>query len=580
MIRRSAPPFLLLVAAAVYFWRLGDAPVYLAPDEAIIATGAYALATTGRNLDGTYLPLYFYIPLSASWFMPAIYYLMALVLQVAPLAEWSIRVPTASVGLVNIVLTYFAGRRLLGDWKWGLAAAVALACAPAHFMLSRYAVDYIYPSPFVLAWLLCLLTAVEPGRSGWWYTAAGISLGLGWYSYISAIVLMPLFLILTFAFLMMKKRRWVGGVAVAAGFVVAVMPFAAWLITHPSAFAGTAARYGLVPSESDASVGAVAAALDIGAIAARYLQFFTPEFLFRTGDTYLPFSTRADGVFAAAAAVVILAGIFEALRTRAAEKLLVLFVFVIAPVAAALLPDDGAIRRATIMLPFGALLAAIGAERLFRIDRLPRLSQIAMTVGALAFVAGAVYSGWIAINQHRVSQTGLQVLAAGAAWGGLALMSRRMRHGSAVLAGVYLGIVLQFAVFQQHYYGAYIIRSAPWLNGNVRGALETFMDEADRHTLSTPHIGTLRNGKGDWDLKNRWLPAYWRFYTLKHHREDLLARTVILAPNDSMDSLPSGTVVLANAESPEVSKLLRGSMIMLAEIPELDRPPFFSVLLR
>ena len=36
--------------------------MYLASDEAIIANDAYAIATTGRTLDGVFLPLYVYVP--------------------------------------------------------------------------------------------------------------------------------------------------------------------------------------------------------------------------------------------------------------------------------------------------------------------------------------------------------------------------------------------------------------------------------------------------------------------------------------------------------------------------------------
>src|SRR5436190_13507890 len=111
---RRAPIILLLIAAACYFWRLHDAPMYLASDEPIIANDAYAIATTGRTLDGVFMPLYVYVALSASWFMPYIYYWTALWLQVLPFSEWAIRVPTVVIGLVSLVLVYRVARRLHG----------------------------------------------------------------------------------------------------------------------------------------------------------------------------------------------------------------------------------------------------------------------------------------------------------------------------------------------------------------------------------------------------------------------------------------------------------------------------------
>ncbi len=190
---RAAPLLLLLLTAAVYCWRLGEAPVYLAPDEVIIANDAYVLATTGRALDGTLLPLYFRAGAYGSWFMPMIYYGMAAALQVLPFVEWAIRVPTVLAGVLSIVLTYFVGCRLYGDRLAALVAAFVLACAPAFFILSRYALDYTWPVPFILGWLLCLLIALDGPRSRWWLAASGLCLGLGWYSYISSIVMMPLY---------------------------------------------------------------------------------------------------------------------------------------------------------------------------------------------------------------------------------------------------------------------------------------------------------------------------------------------------------------------------------------------------
>ena len=65
-------PWLLLIAAAiVYTWRLGEMPTYVSPDEAIIAVDAHSLATTGRDVHGNALPLYFYIQVPPFRRLPA-----------------------------------------------------------------------------------------------------------------------------------------------------------------------------------------------------------------------------------------------------------------------------------------------------------------------------------------------------------------------------------------------------------------------------------------------------------------------------------------------------------------------------
>ena len=61
IVNRLLPWLLLIAAAVVYTWRLGETPTYVSPDEAIIAVDAHSVATTGRDMHGALLPLYFFI---------------------------------------------------------------------------------------------------------------------------------------------------------------------------------------------------------------------------------------------------------------------------------------------------------------------------------------------------------------------------------------------------------------------------------------------------------------------------------------------------------------------------------------
>src|SRR5438105_2210135 len=52
----------MLVTAALYAYAVGSAPEYLGGDEARFATAASAIASTGRDLIGDRLPLFFHLP--------------------------------------------------------------------------------------------------------------------------------------------------------------------------------------------------------------------------------------------------------------------------------------------------------------------------------------------------------------------------------------------------------------------------------------------------------------------------------------------------------------------------------------
>ena len=578
---RAAPLLLLILTAVVYFWRLGEAPIYLAPDEVIIANDAYVLAATGRASDGTFLPLYFRAGPFGSWFMPLIYYGMALALQVFPFVEWAIRVPTVLAGIVSIALAYFVGRRLSGDRFSALVAGFALACAPAFFILSRYALDYTLPVPFILGWLLCLLIALDSPRSRWWLAASGLCLGVGWYSYISSIVMMPLYFVMSLGVLLAHRRDWRDAAAFTAGFVLPLTFFVAWLMQHPDAVQATARRYGLMDAQQPGTAGSMLRTFDIGAMLARYLNFFRLDFLFRLGDTYLPFSTRATGVFVGAAGVLIAAGIYAALITvRNAMTIVVLLGFLLAPLAAAILQDEGAIRRATGMLPFGALLAGLGAAQIGRVARIPFFKPLALTIAGVAVTAGVVVMARTALTQGRLSETAVRVMVIGFVALLIAAWSARQRHGLLIVLPVVLLMAMQFAAFLRSYHGEYMSRVSFWLQGNIRGALVQLIAEADRRPEAPLYFATLRSGRGDWDLRNHYLPAYWRFYATKHGRAALLEKAVFIKEWENVQDTPSGSLLLANHEDPHLRKLLLGGAQRLADIPEIDRESFFTIVIR
>lgn len=209
MPRRALWSGLLLVAVcALYAIDLGRAPIYLHDAEVLFALHARSIATTAHDTNGRLLPLYFQMPSIGEnvWFHPVIVYWMALFLGSLPMTEWAVRLPSVFVGLLDVVLMYLIGRRLFHSSRWGSLAAALLALTPAHFMHSRIAMDYLYPVPFVMAWLLCLLSFLERRRT--WVLFLGVSLlGVGVYSYIASVIMMPVYLLMTWAVLYATSSR-------------------------------------------------------------------------------------------------------------------------------------------------------------------------------------------------------------------------------------------------------------------------------------------------------------------------------------------------------------------------------------
>jgi hypothetical protein len=356
--------------------------------------------------------------------------------------------------------------------------------------------------------------------------------------------------------------------------------FIVWLIQHPQAVEATARRYAF-EATSDTGTRSLLRLFDAGAMLSRYANFFRTDFLFQLGDTYLPFSTRSTGVFVGAAGVLIAAGIYAAAVTyRHAMTMVVLFGFLLSPLAASVLRDEGAIRRATSMLMFGALLAGLGAAQLRRIAIVPFFKPAAMALAGVGLLAGIAVMTRTAMTHGRISETASRVIVIAIVALIVARLSTRYRHGALIVAPILLVTAWQFAVFLRSYHGEYMTRVAVWLQGNTRGAMERLVTESDARPQAPVYLATLRSGGGHWDQRNLYIPPYWRFYTTKLGRQDLHQRAVILPIDDDLQELPKGSVVMAGTEDPNVLRLIANGAQRVADIPEVAGDPYYTIIVR
>jgi 4-amino-4-deoxy-L-arabinose transferase-like glycosyltransferase len=514
---------LAAVAAAVYGNRLEFAPPHVQIDEVLIGLVAHSIATTGRDLRGEFLPLYSQTA-ETSWYQPFVIYLTAATLKVLPFAEWSIRVPTVVLATLNIVLSFFVARLLFGSLWLGVAAATLLMLTPGHFIHTRYGMDYVYPVTFILGWLWCL-ARYHQQREQRWLVAAVVVLGVGFYCYISSIVMMPLYLGLTMLVMYVggaPARQYALAVAV---FTALVLPFIIWFLTHPAAYSATVAKYGLYDTQTVSGWQAMRSALGYVAVAQRvsqYWQFFNPAFLFFGSGTKVQFSTNLAGVFLLPTAVLLVIGVAQAVqRWREPMTGVLLIGFFTAPLAALIVPEENAIFRALGLLPFGVLLATLG----------------------LRFLSRQPKARWAAI--------------------------------------VLLALVpLQFSSFWRDYFSDYRTRVAYWLGGNMREPLEEMIAHADSGDVPAIYFSTLQSTSGNVDGRNQYVPYYWKFYQTKHNRLQLLERTRDF-DSEVVEAIPRGSLVFANIGNVTTDKLVAsGDLTVLESVRELNGTEFFQVLQR
>ena len=132
---------------------------------------------------------------------------------------------------------------------------------------------------------------------------------------------------------------------------------------------------------------------------------------------------------------------------------------------------------------------------------------------------------------------------------------------------------LQFGFFLHEYYTAYRGYAAAWFGLNHRGAVEDIMTRVERAQIPAIYLTTA----GDPAIE-----GYWTFGLVKHHRQDLLARTALYDPRTiDLATVPPGSLFLARRDDPRMERLIAaGALRTLTEIPEIADPPTFVILQR
>ncbi|MDP3716151.1 MAG: glycosyltransferase family 39 protein [Acidobacteriota bacterium] len=407
--------FLSAAAAALYTTRLGFAPIYLTHDEVNFSLQAASVADTGRDLNGRLLPVYFSEPAFTAGRDPMMIYATALVLQVLPLSESAVRLPTALVGIVNILLVVWLAQLLFRDARLSLAAGVMLALSPGHFIHSRLALSVLYPVPFVIAWLIAMRRVGDPASQRMLFVG-GVFLGLGIYGYLASMVMMPVYLLLTALVLAERRQLKLIGWA-AAGFAVVLVPVVLWTIAHPERFDDLMRAYRPGDVTGESTLTDAARVMSAGSWRSKLSEwwlYFDPAYLFLSGDSSLTNSTRQAGLFPLAMAVFLPIGVWRLSRTRGFERLL-LVGLITAPLAVVL---TGVLHlhryRGMFVLPFGVVVATYGLSVMWASPR--RVWRLAATA-------------------------------------------------------LLLTIPIQFAGFYRDYMGSYRERTSEWYGGNLRAAL-------------------------------------------------------------------------------------------------------------
>lgn len=400
---------ILLLAIVLRTFDLDKFPPELFGDEIDVGYHAYSLLHTARDYTGQFLPTY--IHSFNEWRAPLLMYATVPFVGLFGLNEWGVRLTPAFFGVLTVLLLYLLVKYAARRYALALAAAFLLAISPWHIQFSRTAYEVTLLMTLFLLGLIGFLKSFQ--KPIWLLLTAGM-FALMPYTYSIGTLLMPLFvlsLVLIYRQDLLKvPKRYVA--YAAAVFLVLLLPYGIQTLTGQTgerflkiSIASNPQLVNSIEIERNVPVfpsnslfqGSMKEILEkvthnrpvslADAFVSNYLQTFSTNFLFLTGDPNPRQSVGKFGEFYLFYIPLLAFGVYALIRNNQKFGLVILALFIIVPIPAALTKEGGtqATRLFLFNLPV-VITCAYGLTKLFDASRRQAIVRVFFIV--LLIVAG------------------------------------------------------------------------------------------------------------------------------------------------------------------------------------------------
>ncbi|PJE67326.1 hypothetical protein COU95_03035 [Candidatus Shapirobacteria bacterium CG10_big_fil_rev_8_21_14_0_10_40_9] len=186
---------ILLLAASLRFFRLSIIPPGLFGDEVDTGYQAYSILRTGKDYFGNFLPVHFQS--FGDWRVPLYIYLDTVFVAMLGLSELAVRLPSAILGILGVLLAFFLVKKITSDEKISLLSAFLLSVSPWHIQISRVGLEAIF-LPVLFPAGLILFWRGKDEKKAVWLVLSALCLGLTPYAYSTPKLFLPLLVLLLF----------------------------------------------------------------------------------------------------------------------------------------------------------------------------------------------------------------------------------------------------------------------------------------------------------------------------------------------------------------------------------------------
>lgn len=369
---------ILILAIFLRVFNITIIPPGVNRDEASIGFTAYSLLETGKDEYGQMFPLAFQS--FGDWKPPLYIYATAFFVSFLGISELSVRLLSILAGVGTVFVTFFLVYELFKKTHLALLSSLLLAISPWHIHLSRVESESNTAVFFVTLASLLFLKSVK-GRY-LLFPISALFFALTYYTYagnfiFTTLLVLGLILIYRDELLNLLKRKEI---------VIGVLIFSLMssIIWYQSVFANTTKLSGISifgdPSVIHAEIELPRnrfedpnalipkllynrATFAISKFTRNYINAFSPEFLFIKGGGNRAHNIEGFGNMYIVEAPFLFIGVLTLLlfkKTR--ETKLVLWWFLIAPIAASMTKDAPHTNRMFAIFPILPLMVAVGIQ--------------------------------------------------------------------------------------------------------------------------------------------------------------------------------------------------------------------------
>jgi 4-amino-4-deoxy-L-arabinose transferase-like glycosyltransferase len=416
---------IFILGAFLRFYMLGVNPPSLNWDEASTGYNAYSILLTGKDEYGNFLPLSIR---SFDDYKPPLYtYLTIPSIAMFGLTDFAVRLPSAVLGTLTIILIYFLTLEFfrfkekdsnfsLVKYKEeiALSSAFLFAVSPWSLQFSRAAYEGNIGLFFYLGGLLFFLNSFKRHRQ---LLTSALLFSIGMYSYHSFRLVIPLTLIIL-AILFFKellKNKVIAAISITIFIVLSISVFSNFVLSSQ----GSGSRLSMVTVfgnsqqlensikrlEYDKSTGNIIGQIFdnrrivyLRLFTEGYLTHFDPNFLFIKGDGGRQHHAVDMGMLYLISIPFILLGLFKLFKNLNKRTLLIFGLFLISPIPSAIASGAPHPVRAIAMSPFFDIFAAVGiVSTLFLFSKM-KLGKLVVSLFLILFLFNFTYY----LNQYYI----------------------------------------------------------------------------------------------------------------------------------------------------------------------------------